>query len=197
MAQQSDLKSKSRIGENNGRDITDLKSSCAPAVEVAFTTSLFTPEKWEQIKNDIVHIDEMAINRDRFDDATRMFMLKYYRGNFHEDDAAVALLSARLAGEEKVIGFVIARPDPHVADTMKIRATAITPQFQGRQLVGPLTECLEAEMLRLGYGYASRDATTENGYADKIVKNKGPAVVEDYKVGESHRYIRYRLSDNQ
>jgi hypothetical protein len=90
--------------------------------------------------------------------------------------------------DAEVIGASVAIPigqmDPSRTaesnETAYIYFTAIAKNRQGERLVGGLMEKQFIRLYEMGYRYAEEDCVTENGYADKVQKNAGEAIVETY-----------------
>jgi ribosomal protein S18 acetylase RimI-like enzyme len=87
-----------------------------------------------------------------------------------------------------IVGFSLAIPigemDPsrtgESVDTAYIYYTAIEPTHQGQGYVGQIMDQLIASLRQKGYRYIERDAVIANGYADKIEKRYGDAIVTQY-----------------
>lgn len=77
---------------------------------------------------------------------------------------------------DSIVGFTYAVPENE--ESVRIVDTVLMKEYQHKGFVSLLMSCLETELKKRGYTYITRDALVENGYADKIIKNYSPRIIE-------------------
>jgi ribosomal protein S18 acetylase RimI-like enzyme len=135
-----------------------------------------------------------------------------FRNEFTSPDSTLVLLRSNVA--KRVVGFTYARPAPAIyADsevsflyagersldpqTAYICHTALHAGYSGQGRLPGMLRALYKALGAKGFQYIERDATTKNGYAEKVISNLGEDVIgEPY----THRsmygeqvFIRHRV----
>lgn len=150
---------------------------------------VYDPRKtpWEQIKDDVVRIEQAQFGTNAFSEGT-------YKFKFDDPNGTHVLLWDTSRGE--VVGVCITQPaEPYYkryhperlfdivtldAPTAYIWNTVIDPAYTGQGLVGVLMTTLEEALVKKGYGYLDRDAAVANNYAANIAKAYADRIISQY-----------------
>ncbi len=134
---------------------------------------------WKQIKDDIMPFERLHFGEDFGEDELV--------GAFENPEAIIVVTRDQVT--TKIVGFTYAEPvqkvyreDFHperkqLPHTAYIQNTALSPDYIGHKLVGPMIERLEAELIAKGYLFIERDSIVSHGYADNIKKNYKDRIV--------------------
>lgn len=142
---------------------------------------IYNPKElsWDKIKKEIVGIEREAFGKKAYDE-------KRLADEFQNEKSIIVLLK----NDQEIIGFTYAQPAaifpkeklPNKEKTVWIVNTVIKKEFQGKKLVGTMSNLLEEELKKQGYKYIARHAAVANNYAkniskvyrDRIIQQKGP-----------------------
>lgn len=173
---------KARPVEGSGEALAELS---AP-VRLDFEASVFHPDDWESIADDVVEIEEECFSG-KLGPGQRKHVESWRRDTFTDPGNLVILLRQQ---DGRLVGFTYAELNEEGPAHVKV--TAVHPEFQGQKLVGKLMDLLESELRAEGFESAMIDAVKENGYADKIVRSYGRRIT-DYHEDSTHAHITYTL----
>lgn len=144
-------------------------------------TTLFdkSEDSWRDVQNAVKQMAQEAFHvspdQPLLGETDQIIFFNNTEEAFRDPTSTVVLLWE----ETTPIGYSLAAPidrmDPtrknEASDTAYIYWTVIHKDYQGRKLVGIVSDQLLCELHHQGYGYVERDAVKENGYADSTQRH--------------------------
>ncbi len=130
---------------------------------------VYNPGNWELIKKAVMDIEKRAFNNSGFG-------IDMMEGLFENPYNLNCLLKE--VKNNQIIGYVSVGIYKDDASAYVIN-TAIAPEYQHQGQVAVLMKKLEEELNKIGIKYLVRDASVDNGYADKIQKQYAGRIVEN------------------
>ena len=149
---------------------------------------IFNPQttKWAQVKDAVMQVERRAFepnHAEKEEDVQKWF----------EDEGNVIVFLKSAQGS--LLGYALffhpessGIPDDVKGGKIKEGETAygasiaVLPQFQGKQLLGPLGLAAHTELKRRGYKYIEGHATVGHGWANHIEVENGDRILETREV---------------
>lgn len=136
----------------------------------------YTPENWEEIRDDVEHLARYARSERLFSTDN---IAEWLKGEFELEDPDLIRILLKKGG--RVIGFSLASRSWSYSDeqkkfvpsnsTAEINTTVISKDYQGKGLIGTVMEKMEEELRTRGFTEMKRFSRSTKGYADAIKRH--------------------------